>query len=101
MKKFAELLAREGQDVGNGDALHARVSRYVNILRHSGRIGDYSAQIAKSATQIFEQFNHVRNKQSLAHDNQILTMAEGKYVFETVLSLLRFIKSLDEAKFGH
>ncbi len=47
-----------------------------------------------------EQFNHVRNSQSLAHDNTILGVAEGRYVFETVISLLRFIKTLDEAKFG-
>lgn len=100
MKKFADLLARDGVSVGHNDALHSRVGRYVNSLRQTGQIGDFSSQIAKSATQIFEQFNHIRNKQSLAHDNPMLSLAEGKYVFETVLSLLRFIKTLDEAKFG-
>jgi hypothetical protein len=100
MKKFADLLARDGVEASQNEALHARVGRYVNNLRRAGQIGDYSAQIAKSATQIFEQFNHVRNNQSLAHDNQMLSVAEGKYVFETVLSLLRFIKAMDEAKFG-
>lgn len=100
MKKFADLLERDGVVVDHRDTLHGRAGRYINSLRHSGQIGEYSAQIAKSATQIFEQFNHIRNKQSLAHDNQMLALAEGKYVFETVLSLLRFIKVLDEAKFG-
>ena len=37
---------------------------------------------------------------ALAHDNQLLGRAEGRYVFEAILSLLRFIKALDEAKFG-
>lgn len=100
MKKFADLLERDGQTVGHGDALHARAGRYINLLRQSGQIGEYSAQIARSAVQVCEQFNHVRNKQSLAHDNTILSVAEGRYVFETVISLLRFIRALDQAKFG-
>ncbi|WP_367118344.1 hypothetical protein [uncultured Brevundimonas sp.] len=42
----------------------------------------------------------MRNNRSLAHDNQLLGRAEVRYVFETVVSLLTFIKALDEAKFG-
>ena len=82
------------------EALHARAGRYINTLRRAAVMGDVSDQIAKTATQIFEKFNDVRNNQSLAHDNQLLRQAEGRYVFETILSLLRFIKALDEAKFG-
>lgn len=100
MKKFADLLARDGITVGHGDALHARAGRYINSLRQAGQISEFSEKIAKSALQVSEQFNQVRNNRSLAHDNSILGVAEGRYVFETVLSLLRFIKSLDEAKFG-
>jgi hypothetical protein len=100
MKKFADLLERDGMTVGHGDALHARAGRYINTLRQAGQIGEYSEKIAKSALQVMEQFNQVRNKASLAHDNTILGVAEGRYVFETVLSLLRFIRALDEAKFG-
>lgn len=100
MKKFADLLDHHGVTVGHNDPLHARAGRYVNSLRQAGQIGEYSAQIAKSAVQVCEQFNQVRNKQSLAHDNTILGIVEGRYVFETVISLLRFIRALDEAKFG-
>ncbi len=49
-----------------------------------------------SLTYTYGQFNHIRNKQSLAHDNQMLSLVEDKYVLETVLSLLRFFKALDE-----
>ncbi|AXB75912.1 hypothetical protein TQ38_004755 [Novosphingobium sp. P6W] len=100
MKKFADLLARDGIAVGHNDALHARAGRYINNLRQAAQIGEYSAKIAKSAVQVMEQFNHVRNNKSLAHDNEMLSLAEGRYVFEAVLSLLRFVKALDEAKFG-
>lgn len=47
---------------------------------------------------IFERFNDVHNNRSLAHDNQPLGKAVGRYVVET-MSLLRFIAALDEAKF--
>ena len=100
MKKFADLLRADGVEVSAKDSLHGRAGRYINALRRSGQIGEVSDQIAKSATQIFERFNDVRNNRSLAHDNQLLGKAEGRYVFEAVLSLLRFIKALDEAKYG-
>ena len=100
MKKFADLLRSDGVEVGPKDSLHGRAGRYINALRRSGQIGDVSDHIAKSATRIFERFNDVRNNRSLAHDNQLLGRAEGRYVFETILSLLRFIRALDEAKFG-
>lgn len=100
MKKFADLLAADGIEVLPKDSLHGRAGRYINGLRRSGAIGGISEQIAKSAAQIFEQFNDVRNNRSLAHDNELLSRAEGRFVFETVLSLLRFIKVLDEVKFG-
>lgn len=100
MKKFADLLQADGVDVSPRDTLHGRAGRYINALRRAGQIGEVSDQIAKSATQIFERFNDVRNNRSLAHDNQLLGKAEGRYVFETILSLLRFIRALDEAKYG-
>ena len=100
MKKFADLLRADGVEVSPKDSLHGRAGRYINALRRSGQIGDVSDHIAKSATQIFERFNDVRNNRSLAHDNQLLSRAEGRYVFESVLSLLRFVRALDEAKFG-
>ncbi|BBC78704.1 hypothetical protein AcetOrient_orf00516 [Acetobacter orientalis] len=99
-KKFTDLLQREGETVDEKEALHARAGRYINNLRQRGEIGIYSAKIAKAAVNVMEQFNQVRNNQSLAHDNTILSVAEGRYVYETVTSLLRFIKTLDDGKFG-
>lgn len=100
MKKFGDLLARDGFETAPNDALHSRVGRYINNLRQTSQVGEYSAKIAKSAVQVMEQFNHVRNSQSFAHDNEVLSLAEGRYVFESVLSLLRLIKALDEAKYA-
>jgi len=100
VKKFTDLLEREGETAGEKETVQSRASRYISKLRQKGEIGEYSAKIAKAAVQVMEQFNYVRNNQSFAHDNTILGVAEGRYVFETVISLLRFIKTLDKGKFG-
>jgi Abortive infection C-terminus len=80
--------------------LQGRVGSYINALRKSGNLDEISNKIAKSTVQIFEQFNDVRNHNSLAHDNQLLKRAEGQYVLESVLSLLRFVRALDGQAYG-
>lgn len=74
MKKFVDLLERDGIAVGHNDALRARAGRYVNNLRQTGQIGEYWAQIAKPAVQVRYIFNKVRNKQSLDYEKTILVV---------------------------
>ncbi|MGH1558213.1 abortive infection family protein [Caulobacter segnis] len=100
MKKFAAPCAAAGLEVVERETLQGRAGRYINALRQNGGLDEISHKIAKSTVQIFEQFNHVRNNSSLAHDNDLLKRAEGQYVLETVLSLLRFVRALDEKAFG-
>ena len=47
---------------------------------------------------IFDEFNSVRNNNSLAHDNQLLNPDEAKYVFDNITLLLRFINKIESAK---
>jgi len=100
MKKFAALCVSAGIEVVERETLQGRVGRYINALRRSGGLDEIAHMIAKSTVQIFEQFNHVRNNNSLAHDNALLKRAEGQYVLESVLSLLRFVRALDEKAYG-
>lgn len=100
MKKFAALCLAAGLKVGERDTLQGRVGRYINVLRKSGTLDEISNKIAKSTVQIFEHFNDVRNHNSLAHDNQLLKRAEGQYVLESVLSLLRLVRALDGQAYG-
>lgn len=100
MKKFAALSEAAGLEVVERETLQGRAGRYMNALRQNGGLDEISHKIAKSTVQIFEQFNHVRNNNSLAHDNDLLKRAEGQYVLETVLSLLRFVRALDEKAYG-
>ena len=47
-----------------------------------------------------DKFNHVRNNQSLAHDNQLLDQAEARYIYDSVTAFLRFVKSIEAVTFG-
>jgi len=61
---------------------------------------DISRQIIKTAIGIFDKFNHVRNNDSLAHDNTIIDHAEAHFIFDSVVTILRFIKRIEAARFG-
>lgn len=46
-------------------------------------------QIMKNAIGVFDKFNHIRNNQSLAHDNEIIHKAEARFIFDFVSAFLR------------
>jgi Abortive infection C-terminus len=48
---------------------------------------------------VFDKFNHVRNNQSLAHDNELLDPAEARFIYDSVTAILRFVKSIETNKF--
>lgn len=101
MKRFASLVQKHGGgECGQDDALHARVGRYVKLLRAQRNLSDMSERIIKSAISIFEAFNPIRNDNSFAHDNPHLIQAdEARFIFESVAAILRFIKALDVQSF--
>ena len=100
MKKFAHLLEGRGQPATREEALHARVGRYIKFLESERELREMSKRIIKSSISVFEQFNHVRNDRTLAHDNDILDEAEARFIFEGVSAFLRFLKTVDAARFG-
>ena len=52
-------------------------------------------QIIKNAVGVFEKFNHVRNNQSLAHDNELIDAAEARFIYDSITAFLRFIESVE------
>jgi hypothetical protein len=60
---------------------------------------EMTLQILKNAIGVFDKFNHIRNNQTLAHDNDLLHKAEARFIFDSVSAVLRFIKSVDTATF--
>ena len=55
----------------------------------------FTAQIIKNAIGVFDKFNHVRNNQSLAHDNELLDPAEARFIYDSITAILRFVKSVE------
>lgn len=78
--------------------LHGLVGQYVKKLRENNLIqSDMAEKILKSSISNFEAFNHVRNNQSLAHDNQFIGHAEAILIFGHVTSSIRFIEEIERS----
>ncbi|KRA98164.1 hypothetical protein ASD83_14035 [Devosia sp. Root685] len=100
MKKFGHMLDERGIEWDRAEPLHSRVGRYVKALKTEGELREMSEQIIKNAVGVAEKFNHVRNNKTLAHDNDLINPSEARFIFDSINALLRFIKSVDGARFG-
>ncbi len=100
MKKFGHLLDARGVEWNRSEPLHSRVGRYVKALEAESELRDVTRLIAKSAIGVFEKYNHVRNNQSLAHDNDLLHIAEARFIYDTISAFLRFVKAVEANRFG-
>ena len=100
MKKFSHLLDSHGVAWERKEPLHSRAGKYVKALEKAHPLRDASRQIIKNAIGVFEKFNYVRNDDSLAHDNELPDPAEARFLFDSIVAILRFIKSIEAARFG-
>ena len=99
MKKFGHLLQQRGEAVSEKETLNSRAGRYFNPLRREGRVRPISEKIMRNTIETFDLFNAVRNRESLAHDNELMEPAEARFIFDSVLSFLRFVRSLETNRF--
>jgi hypothetical protein len=76
------------------------VGKYVEALEQERTIREMTRRIIKSAISVFDQFNDIRNNQSFAHDNEIIDQAEARFIFDSVSAFLRFVKTVEVARFG-
>jgi hypothetical protein len=100
LKKFGHLLDLHGIPWEKSEPLHSRVGKYFKALDSKLDLRDASKQIIKNSIGVFEKFNHVRNNGSLAHDNELLSPAEARFVFDSIVALLEFIKTVEPKNFG-
>jgi hypothetical protein len=98
-KKFGHLLDERGVGWDRDEPLHSRVGKYVKAVHTENPLQEMTLQILKNSIGVFDKFNHVRNNQSLAHDNDLLHKAEARFIFDSVSAVLRFVKSVDAARF--
>ena len=96
VKYFRVLCEKRGLSVTGDKPLHSLVGEYVKGLRDEGVIeSEMTERILKSTISIMEAFNRVRNDQSLAHDNKILSYNESLLIFGHVTSSIRFIEAIE------
>ncbi|MFQ5465486.1 MAG: abortive infection family protein [Thermodesulfobacteriota bacterium] len=98
-KKFGHLLDRRSIIWDRNEPLHSRVGKYVKALNQERELRKMTQQIIKNSIGVFDKFNHVRNNQSLAHDNEVLDKAEARFIFDSICAVLRFVKSIDTVRF--
>lgn len=99
MKKFAHLLGVRGLATDTAEPLHSRVGKYVKVLETERDLRPMTKQILKNTIGIFQSYNDIRNNASFAHDNPIVEADEARFIFETVTSMLRFVRSIEAERF--
>jgi hypothetical protein len=98
-KKFGHLLDQRGVSWDRGEPLQSRVGKYVKSVIQERELREMTQQILKNSIGVFDKFNHIRNNQSLAHDNILLEKAEARFIFDSISAVLRFVKSIDASRF--
>jgi len=88
MKRFGHLLDRHGVAWDRSEPLHGRVGKYVRTIETKHPLTDVSRQIIKGSISVFEKFNHVRNNNSMAHDNDLVSNAEAHFRFRWICPAL-------------
>lgn len=95
-KYLRSLCEKAGISVDRNKALHALMGEYRRYLHDDGKLESVmTGKILKAAAQLFQDFNDVRNDQSLAHDNPILNHDEALLIFNTVTSCIRFLREME------
>lgn len=100
MKTFAHLLDERGIPWVREEPLHSRVGKYVKALERERELRRITVRVLKGAIGVFDDLNDVRNNRSFAHDNDLVDAAEARFIFDAVSAILRFVKSVDTARFG-
>lgn len=96
VKYTKKLCDKYGISYDRGKPLHSLFGEYVNYLRQHRFIeSQMTEKILKHSTKIMEDFNYVRNHQSLAHDNPILNYHESVLIFNNVSSAIKFIEAIE------
>jgi abortive infection Abi-like protein len=100
MKKFGHLIELHGGSYEKEDPLHNRAGKYIKLLESQGQMQPISVRIMKSSISIFDEFNSIRNNKPFAHDNELVGLHEARFIFDSISSVLRFIRSVEAARFG-
>ncbi len=96
VKYIRQVCQGRNIDTAESKPIHALVGEYTKALKADGTIeSEITERILKNSIGMMELFNTVRNRQSLAHDNQILGSDESLLIVNHVVSIIRFIQKVE------
>ena len=97
IKYVRTLCAAHAINIPKDRPLHSAFGEYAKFLKDNGHLqSDMAFSILRSNIKVLEDFNKVRNTQSLAHDNPLLAYPEALLIFNHVTSTIRFIRSVED-----
>lgn len=97
VKHVRQLCDKHQIPYSKEEALHSIFGKYVKFLQvHRLLESDMSERILKSSISVLQAFNDVRNNQSFAHDNSIMSYHESIFIFNSITNALKFIESVEE-----
>lgn len=99
-KKITHLLSLRGIQCQEDEPLHSRFGKYRKCLESEQDLSEFITRALKSFISLFESFNDLRNRRSLAHDNEILEPLEARFVFSSISAVLVMIRALESARYG-
>lgn len=77
------------------DQLNQIFKRYAEFIGDKLE-SDLSMTIIKQTGSIFDKYNHIRNDQSYAHDNNILNEAESLLIYNDIVNVFKFIQTIEK-----
>ncbi|MBK9119802.1 MAG: abortive infection family protein [Phycisphaerales bacterium] len=76
---------------------HSVLGKYLKYLKGSRHVhSDMTLKILNYAQSTMDAFNRVRNNQSLAHPNPMLNYDESLLIFNHVVAVVNFIRSVEQ-----
>lgn len=96
VKRLRHLLASKGQSFDAATPLDALFGAYGRILKETGAVSEFALPTLRVQHKLFDGLNQVRNKRSLAHDNDLLDISEAQFVIDCTLASLAFIERIEE-----
>src|SRR5579885_3620964 len=98
VKYIRALCVKHGLVVDRNNPLHSTFGEYVKHLKKEQKLSSkMSETILKSSISLLDAFSDVRNNQSFAHDNEILSYSESLLIFNNIAAVIRFIESIESS----
>ncbi len=99
-KKITHLLKLRGIDCSHEEPLHSRFGKYRKVLEQELDLHEFTDRALKNSISLMESFNDLRNNHSLAHDNEIVSNIEARFIVSSMNATLVLIRALESGRYA-